>query len=515
LRPTRVELDITGARAADEDVRWLMPNAVGIPRGATAQGGARVEWRRLRGGAQVFRLEVPVFEARTQNSMVSGSASARGWPNPRIQVDARHFDLDGQDVANQLKTMRLPVTLNGVRLTGRAVLDGVWGKPQTLDAQLKDATLDVWGQELAVEGHLRGLSQPRVEGAVRAAQLDVTELQQHWKGTRAAGGGAFPADATVSVDVDVQKVHTEHLDLGGVTGRVTLANGVVTLAPLRVEVLDGAVFLDATTVRVAPDGVVEVRVRANIQDLDAGALVNQHKRVLDGRMTAVMDVQARGRTLEAMLDDAQGPVAFRFKTLTFYDLDLLGSVQLPGGAKNPLALRDRELPPTILYDGNGAGMLKRQHVVFTRTLATPTNFGFLELDGTVDIHGYANLKGTAEVSPDAVSEMTSGAYRPKSAARTPIQLVGPPGELSILDVNARMFMKDDELPTLLESAGRMAQSTREQWRRRADEEAARIRARMEEERAIIQNDMRRRAAELRALLGETRPDQQDGGVPSP
>lgn len=235
---------------------------------------------------------------------------------------------------------------------------------------------------------------------------------------------------------------------------------------------------------------------------------------MDGRISAELDVVAHGDTPQRLLETATGPVAFRFKELTFHDLDLLGSVQLPGGARNPLAARERVLPPTILYDGNGTGVMESQRVQFTRTLATPTSFGFLEVDGFVDVHGYANLKGTAEVTPQAVDSMTGGAYRPRSPARTPIRLVGPPGELSILDVNARMFMKDTELPSLWESAGRVAQSTRENWRRRADEEAARIRERMEEERQVIQRDVQRGVAELRTLLSEVLPGTPDAGPPA-
>ena len=172
---------------------------------------------------------------------------------------------------------------------------------------------------LTVEDYLH----PRIGFALTSKRLDLNELIALYAPAPSAGrGGASPApgasaaagegdllsQVSAAGTLKAEALRFQTFDLSGVSGKVTLRDGVASLTDLDAKIADGTIRGAASLDLLRPKP--GYRLETALQKVDVNALATAYdpalKDLLRGRLGGALSLDASGADLDAILGSARG-----------------------------------------------------------------------------------------------------------------------------------------------------------------------------------------------------------------
>lgn len=497
----------------------LLPGLRGLPRAARLEAGGL-----LRGDTAHpadARVEFPSLRVESPHLRATAAVTLTGL-DP-VELSARVQVLHAQ--GDVLRWLEAPVWTHALdHVEGKAELKATVGDATSVRVRLEGVRLRSEQGAVAVEALLENAVDPRIRVDVQVDRVNAGRLTAV-VGQPGASTGMTPAaedpDTALRlllrrtsgvVTVHVKRVDGLQDDVTEVRVNAQLARCMARLRVAEAQVGRGRLDLRGSRVHLCGPGL-RAHVRANVEDVDVAPwMAVDGWRPVDGRLNAVVDADVDTALLVDAAHTAEGTVQFHLPQLTLRNMDLLRSLRV--GETDLARMTDqvnprRPVDPVVLYDVTGTGTLQRGVLTLDAPIAQRTNFGRMELSGWMTLERTLQMHGYAVLSAEAVRTLSGGLYRPTGPVRTPIRLLGRVGDIQVLDVDARAFVRDRDIPSMMEAARGAARDTSERLEAWAAGDAEKLRAQVEAEARRVEEEVSRRLGLFRRTQEARRTEPPD------
>ena len=251
--------------------------------------------------------------------------------------------------------------------------------------------------------------------------------------------GIVPPSARRSVEqasgsgtLEVERLVSGNLTANDVKAQATLQKGVLTLERAQAGFYGGTVRADGTTANLIEE-VPSWHLVAQMEGVELQEAMDAISGFapLSGALGSKVDLKGAGTEWEALRDALTGAAALELAEgqLATIDLDQAVAASLVQGlqaiGQSASAERiERGAAATTLRDLRTRVKVDDGWMTLQQPISVNTGFGTMRLDGRIGLDWQLDLKGTAQLSPDFVSQLTGGRLRPSEPVALPMQLGG-------------------------------------------------------------------------------------------
>jgi hypothetical protein len=214
-----------------------------------------------------------------------------------------------------------------------------------------------------------------------------------------------------------------------------------------------------------------------------------------------------------ILHTLEGPVSFSSSNVTLRSMNLLQAVSSPIAKLVPLAgkLKGKAVDPragTQFKDLKGNARFEGGRIILVHPMTADTSFGQLSLEGYVHFDRRLHLIGAADISPDTVSAMTGGKFRPKRSVKTPVRIGGTLDSPTLEGIDVSSFIDGAGLKELVGAAAAAAAELARKQLEEVRAEAERLKKETEEKArataARLVEETKKKAADAQRQAEETK-----------
>jgi len=355
------------------------------------------------------------------DELVLRGKSARGRADLAIAVDP---DRAG---AFSIRASSLSVEGPGIDLAGSG----------TMQSSPLAARLDLTGKLLDLDQLLSP-----APGADRPAPL-ATEADGNNRDIVPSDWRRSLGEASVAAALRIDRVVSAGLAATDFSTRAELRNGMLKLADCSAHVYGGTAQLSGTEVdfRAALPGWHLV---SRVQDVDLGLAMAEvaKRKPLDARVTSQLDLRGEGNNWQELRErvNGRGDAALSNAVL---EADLVGRLvdalrsALEGAGVGPLGGQVPSSKRTRLGPLRAEFAVENGWMRLLQAIRIEGPFGSASLGGRLAIDGRVGLRGTVQIAPELLTQMSSGRLKPRSPLALPIDISGTLDDPAVtLSVNA-------------------------------------------------------------------------------
>jgi hypothetical protein len=267
------------------------------------------------------------FGARIGLAAASGAASLQASIDTNLGAATREMKISGTGkVSNarlQMSQVAKPVEVANADLsfTGDSL------RISNLGVQSGASQASGWLQ-------ISNFDQPLLSFDLKSSQIHLPELQQ-LMASGAGGQATSPGAASIRADgqIAIGKLVMDALTATDVQAKLTMANRLLTLAPMSLKLYDGA-YQGALTLATSSG---DIALRGNFNGLDINQFLSAsgQKSSIYGRASGSLDVRGRsGNSQEATAQSLAGNGAIAISDGQFTSFDLMKQVEVLGKSFN-------------------------------------------------------------------------------------------------------------------------------------------------------------------------------------
>ncbi|MBI5547569.1 MAG: AsmA family protein, partial [Deltaproteobacteria bacterium] len=374
-----------------------------------------------------------LLPAGVDHALTAGTVALRadlttgkdGATQVKGHVDAPELSLRGAQASGAFDFLaRLPpgasasptVDITHLRLNGPGVVD------LTGEAALR-------GKPLTASFSLAG---PLLDLGVLMNALPSEEGPSDTSGTIPASMRKSIASLGARGQLKVDKLIVKKLSAQNVVADAQLQDGVVTLSRATADLYGGS--LSATGTRLDLRQPLPLwELRGQLGGVNVGTAMQQVAGTspLTGSFEGEIDLRGQGAQWSQLQKSMTGQGSFKVNDGALMTADLAQAISGPIGEALKIAGKSSALAQggsgasqsTPLRGLQGSFTVKNGQLVFSRPITARSTFGELSIAGSVGLDQQLDLQGTAQLSPQFLSQTTG--FNPGRPIAAPLSLTGP------------------------------------------------------------------------------------------
>ena len=240
--------------------------------------------------------------------------------------------------------------------------------------------------------------------------------------------GAVAGSGTLAID----RLVSGKLTANDVKARATLRNGELLLEQAQAQFYGGTVKADGTTanlLQALPSWHLQAQMAGVSLDRAMDAIAGNVP--LSGSVRSTVDLRGAGTDWEALRPLLTGTASLDIEGGKLVTLNLdnaLASAVGEGlrllGQQTAAGKLEQAETATALRNVQTRVQVQDGWMTLQQPLALGGDFGTAELNGRIGLDWKLDLRGTAQLSPTFVSNITGGALRPSSPVAVPLRIGG-------------------------------------------------------------------------------------------
>lgn len=388
------------------------------------------------------RLSVPeVLEKAAGGRFTLGARARLGKQGAPIGFSAA-LDLAGVDLRPGQSLEKAPGDALKVALAG--TFRPLEGKETGNRVEVSELKVDLLADAIAGKAWAELVSAPkaatRFDVTLASDRLDLDRLL--WKGKKKEKPPADPkvfAGLAGRSETRIGAIKLKGIDPKNVLAIVQLQEDEVEVQKAELDLLGGHLSAAGTRLKLAhPKEPLVGKLDLKNIDLAQAVALATEKKVLTGRLEALVDVKAAGQTPEQLKQSLTGTLQGKVLDGVFHGKDLVASATGPLAKALPFGLAGKdgqggttslgkELPVGVRFE-NGEAKLAKPLVIARPDVG-------LSLTGGMKLDGELNLPGTLTLSPGAVSTLTAGKAKVAQGVPVKLRIAGPATSPGVTDLD--------------------------------------------------------------------------------
>ena len=368
--------------------------------------------------------------------------------SPVLDVDLPTLDVVFDDVRTLSDSLSdLPA---GGHFTGTAKVVGDTNRSSTVDVNVGIIVLAIDESTLTGKLALHGLDAPRFTADLSANMLNVDKLRAAFGGSPSAATSS-PSSPSAKDDnphglsnktrarlatlngtasLKAKKAIVKGIPVSDFDGKLTMNHGVLAFDTLRFGLYGGTMTATGTLLDL-PSERTGYTLHMKGEHIDLGTALAAHTgigKVFSGSVSPSLDVVGKGIAAGDFAATLEGPAQLVAAAMQLVSLDLMGplvtalkAAGVGGNLVKPIASVEKG---TQLKDVNAALMFHAGKMTLQKPMESTTPYGKLSVEGGASLDDTLDLKATLHLTPQTLSQLTSGHFAPKDAVPVPLHIGG-------------------------------------------------------------------------------------------